>query len=541
MTPEEPPKKERYILIYQDDFLGGYMSVSVAPDGTVFSFPTPEEDKVEFDKLKKISEDERKRGRKIVVVQGLGFVGSVMAAVVADAEDENGNPLYFVHGNDLVSRRSFWKIPLINSGKPPVSADDPEIPKIFPRCVNEKKTLRATWHPGVFAFADIVVVDIQLDAQKPVLGQAEEGYCDLSAFKQGMRTIGKNIKPDCLVLIETTVPPGTSEKIVKPVLEEEFTKRGIDIDKYPPLIAHSYERVMPGSKYVSSIRDYWRTFSGINEKAADLAEEFLTNVLNTENFPICRLGHTNASEMAKVLENSYRAANIALMFEWAKLAENIGVNLFDVIKSIKVRKGTHDNMLRPSLGVGGYCLTKDPVLANWAAEALFGLEDKLPMAVHAVNINDLMPMHTLEIIEDACPSLQDKRIAILGVSYLQNVADTRHSPTKLLWENLMEKDAIISVHDPLVEVWPELGDMRIEKNLSKTLYDAEIVVFAVGHKPYKALAPEEVVQMCGRKPLIVDCSNFLTDEKILKYLELGCNVIGVGKGHITQLKKNVNK
>jgi len=517
------------------------MSVSVAPDGTVFSFPTPEEDKVEFDKLKKISEDERKKGRKIAVVQGMGFVGSVMAAVVADAEDENGNPLYFVHGNDLVSRRSFWKIPLINSGKPPVSADDPEIPKIFPRCVNEKKTLRATWHPGVFAFADIVVVDIQLDAQKPVLGHAEEGYCDLSAFKQGMRTIGKSIKPDCLILIETTVPPGTSEKIVKPVLEEEFTKRGIDIDKYPPMIAHSYERVMPGSKYVSSIRDYWRTFSGINEKAADLAEEFLTNVLNTENFPICRLGHTNASEMAKVLENSYRAANIALMFEWAKLAENIGVNLFDVIKSIKVRKGTHDNMLRPSLGVGGYCLTKDPVLANWAAEALFGLEDKLSMAVHAVNINDLMPMHTLEIIEDTCPSLQDKRIAILGVSYLQNVADTRHSPTKLLWENLMEKDAIISVHDPLVEVWPELGDMRIEKNLNETLYDAEIVVFAVGHKTYKALIPEDVVQMCGRKPLIVDCSNFLTDEKIMSYLELGCNVIGVGKGHITQLKKNINK
>jgi len=169
------------------------------------------------------------------------------------------------------------------------------------------------------------------------------------------------------------------------------------------------------------------------------------------------------------------------------------------------------------------------------------LEDKLPMAVSAVNINDLMPIHTLEIIEDVCPSLQDRRIAILGVSYLQNVADTRHSPTKLLWENLMEKDAVISVHDPLVEVWPELGDIRIEKNLNKTLYDAEIVVFAVGHKAYKALAPEEVVEMCGRKPLIVDCSNFLTDEKIMKYLELGCNVIGVGKGHITQLKKNLKK
>lgn len=515
------------------------MSVSVAPDGTVYQFPTEEESVQELKTLQSISEEERKKGRKIVVVQGMGFVGSVMAAVVADAEDDNGNPLYFVHGNDLVSRRSYWKIPVINSGVPPVSAADPEIPKIFPRCVKEKKTLRATWHHDVFKFADIVVVDIQLDAQKPLLGKAEEGYCDLNAFKKGMRTIGRSIKPECLILIETTVPPGTSEKIVKPVIEEEFTKRGIDVETTPPMIAHSYERVMPGSKYVSSIRNYWRTFSGINKKAADLAEEFLRNVLDTEHYPICRLSHTNASEMAKVLENSYRATNIALMFEWAKFAESIGVNLFDVIQSIKVRQGTHDNMLRPSLGVGGYCLTKDPVLASWAAEALFGLEEKLPMAVGAVNINDLMPLHTLEIIEKACPNLQDKRIAILGVSYLQNVADTRHSPSKLLWEHLMEKDAIISVHDPLVEVWPELGDMRVEKDLQKTLNDAEIVVFAVGHKAYKALEPKEVVAMCGRKPLIVDCSNFLTDEKIAQYLKMGCRVIGVGKGHIEELKKSI--
>ncbi len=522
-------------------FLGGYMSISIAPDGTEYNFPTPEEDKQELVNIISVSEEERKKGRKIVVVQGMGFVGSVMAAVVADAEDENGDPIYFVHGNDLVSRRSFWKIPVINSGTPPVSADDPEIPMIFPRCVKEKKTLRATWHPEVFKMADIVVVDIQLDAQKPEIGNAEEGYCDLKAFKDGMRTIGRNIKPGCLILIETTVPPGTSEKIVKPVIEEEFTKRGIDIERNPALIAHSYERVMPGSKYVRSIRNFWRTFSGINQKAADMAEEFLTNVLDTKDFPLWRLGHTNASEMAKVLENSYRAANIALMYEWACFAEKIGVNLFDVINSIRVRKGTHDNMLSPSLGVGGYCLTKDPVLANWSANALFGLDEKLSMAVHAVDINDLMPLHTLELIEHAVPSLMDKRIAILGVSYLQDVADTRHSPTKLLWEHLMEKDAVISVHDPLVEVWPELGDMRIDKDLKKILFDSEIVVFAVGHKSYLDLDPKDVVEMCARKPLIVDCSNFLTDEKIMQYLELGCNVVGVGKGHIKHLKEQIKK
>ncbi len=415
------------------------MQISKAPDGREFEFPTQKDSEKEKKQLISITEQQKKLGRKIVVVQGMGFVGSVMAAVVADAVDKDGNPYYFVHGHDLVSPRSFWKIPVINEGTPPVSADDPEISKIFPRCVNAKKTLRATWQEYVYKLADIVIVDIQLDAIKPVFGNADSGYCDLNAFKQGMRTIGKNIKPACLVLIETTVPPGTCEKVIKPILEEEFQKKGINPKQNPPHIAHSYERVMPGKKYVSSIRNFWRTFSGVDEVSGDLAEKFLNNVLDIENYPLRRLNHTNASELAKVMENSYRATNIALLYEWAKMAENIGVNIFEIIDSIKVRNGTHDNMLKPSLGVGGYCLTKDPVLANWAAKDIFKLKDQLPMAVHSVDINDKMPLHTLELIEQVYPHLLDKKITILGVSYHKDVADTRHSPSKLLWDELMKK------------------------------------------------------------------------------------------------------
>jgi nucleotide sugar dehydrogenase len=517
------------------------MSISISPDGREFKFPTPQEDEEEIKKLKEISEKQRSLGRKIVVVQGLGFVGCVMAAVVADAEDKDGNPLYFVHGLQRASRRSFWKVPVINNGEPPVQAEDPEIPEIFPRCMKEKKTLRATWQEYAYKLADIVVVDIQLDATKPELGNADAGYCDLTAFKNGIRAIGKNIPPECLVLVETTVPPGTCEHVVKPLLEDEFEKRGIDIEKNSPLIAHSYERVMPGKKYVSSIRNFWRTFSGVNEKSADLAEEFLNNVLDTENYPLYRLDNTNSSELAKVLENSYRATNIAMMLEWAKMAENTGINLFEVIRSIRVRKGTHDNMRRPSLGVGGYCLTKDPVLANWAARDIFHLPEQLPMAVHSVDINDLMPLHTLELIKQACPHLEDKHVVILGVSYLENVGDTRHSPSKLLYDELVESDAIVSVHDPLVKVWPELGNLRVSQDIEKTLCDADIVVFAVGHQQYLELEPDFVVGACKKTPLIVDCSDFIKDEKITRYLELGCEVKGVGKGHIKFLKEKVKR
>ena len=510
-------------------------NISVSPNGTEYQLPTEADSKKEFEVLKKITEEQRRLGRKIVAVQGMGFVGCVMAAVVADAVDEKGEPLYFVHGQQRASLRSFWKVPVINQGIPPVSSSDAEVPIIFHRTVIEKKTLRATWLNYAYEIADVVVVDIQLDATKPAFGDASQGYCDLSAFRDGMKNLGKHISPECLILIETTVPPGTCENVVKPLIEEECTKRGIDIEKNPPLIAHSYERVMPGAKYVSSIRDFWRVFSGVNEKSKDIAREFLNNILDTDKYPLTELDNTNASELSKVMENSYRATNIALTLEWAKCAEKIGVDIHKVRAAIRKRKGTHDNLLRPSLGVGGYCLTKDPVLANWAMEAIFHIDDKLKFAINSVDINDTMPLHTIDLIKEEYPALKDVKIAVLGVSYLENLGDTRHSPSETLIKFLNEFWAIVKTHDPYVEYWSEMENVPIEKSLSDALKDADVVVLAVGHSEYLKLEPDEIVAMTGNKTLIIDCSNFLTDDKIKKYLQAGCKVKGVGKGHIGNL------
>jgi len=508
------------------------LNVSIAPDGKKYPLPTEQENEREREILKQITAEQRKLGRKIVAVQGLGFVGCVMATVVADATDKDGNPYYFVHGHQRASKRSFWKVPVINSGVPPVASSDPEVPQIFHRTVMEKKNFRATSEESVYGLVDIVVVDIQLDATKPSFGEAEKGYCDLLAFREGIRTLGQHIRPDCLVLVETTVPPGTCEKVVKPILEEEFTKRGIDVAANPPLVAHSYERVMPGAKYVASIRDFWRVFSGVNEKSIELCREFLSNCLNVEEYPLTQLDSTNASELAKTMENTYRAVNIALTLEWARFAEQIGVDIFKVREAIRKRKGTHDNLLRPSLGVGGYCLTKDPVLANWAMQTLFGLEGSLEMAIRSVNINDTMPLHTIEIIKREFESLSNLKVAVLGVSYLENVGDTRHSPSKTLVEFLRKEFATALTHDPYVEAWPELDESKVESDLNAVLPGADVVIFAVGHDQYKGLKPAEVVAMCGTKPLIVDCSNFLSDATIAEYKKLGCKVRGVGKGHI---------
>ncbi|MCK9310515.1 MAG: nucleotide sugar dehydrogenase, partial [Candidatus Cloacimonetes bacterium] len=167
-----------------------------------------------------------------------------------------------------------------------------------------------------------------------------------------------------------------------------------------------------------------------------------------------------------------------------------------------------------------------------AMSALFGAEGTLDFAIRAVNVNDTMPLHTIDLIKKEFKSLQNLKIAVLGVSYLEDVGDTRHSPSKTLVEFLRKDLALVQAHDPYVEAWPELEEIHVQNDLNEVLPDADVVIFAVGHSQYKKLEPKDVLAMCKTKPLIVDCSNLLSDATINIYKGLGCKVRGVGKGHI---------
>ena len=175
-------------------------------------------------------------------------------------------------------------------------------------------------------------------------------------------------------------------------------KRGLPTDQLK--VGHSYERVMPGPKYVDSIQNFYRVFAGLDEKSAVATETFLRTVISTDEYPLTRLGNTNATEMAKVLENSYRAMNIAFIVEWSRFAEEAGVNLYEVVNAIRMRP-THKNIMLPGLGVGGYCFTKDPLLASWAKMNLFGSEEKLHQSETGVHINDKMPYYAFQYLHIA--------------------------------------------------------------------------------------------------------------------------------------------
>jgi nucleotide sugar dehydrogenase len=349
---------------------------------------------------------------------------------------------------------------------------------------------------------------------------------DLGPLEAAIRTLGARMREDALVLVESTVPPGTCASLVVPRLREAFARRGL---RGEPLVAHSYERVMPGPEYLHSITRMWRAYAGNCEAAAERAGAFLAEVIDTARYPATRLADTTTCELAKVLENSYRATNIALVQEWGRLAERAGVDLYAAIEAIRVRKGTHDNLRYPGFGVGGYCLTKDALLADWAARHDFGICEGLPFATEALRINEGMPRHVFRHLEALAGDLRGKRVALLGVSYLPGVADTRFTPAQPFCDLVEAAGGEVIACDPMLRRWDARTVFASPLEAPAPL---DAVVFAVPHPEFRALDPEALVRHAGRPPAVVDGHRVLEDAALLRFRNLGCRVSAVGRGHL---------
>ena len=542
------------------------MDYSISPDGERFKLPDEGDYRQEYEKLVTLIQKQKGQNREIVVVMGLGFVGAVMAGVVADSVDrETGKSKKFVLGMQRPSTRSFWKIPFFNKGLSPVKAEDPEVAPMIERCVNQKKTLYATFTYDALKFADVLVVDVQCDFLKEELGNLRSGRADISALEESFKIIGEKINPQCLVLIETTVPPGTTEYIAYPLIKKAFKKRGI---KDEPLLAHSFERVMPGKDYVRSVKDFWRVCSGINNESRVKITKFLSEIINVEEYPLTVLDRPIESETCKIVENSYRATILAFLHEWSLFAETNGVDLIKVINAVKVRP-THNNIIFPGPGIGGYCLPKDGGLGLWAYKHLMGFDnDIFKITPQAININDTRALHAAQLTRDALRNMGQivaaSQITVLGASYREGVGDTRYSGSEIIVRKLTEMGADVKAHDPYVQHWwelekqdsyPAIGtswsrffrnqeqlqEFQMTQDLTDALKGSDAVIFAVRHEPYLKLEPDDVVRMARGPLAIVDCFGILDDNKIERYFELGCEVKGLGRGHINRIKDKVRK
>ncbi len=458
--------------------------------------------------------------RDVVCVQGLGFVGAAMAAAVAAARTPDGEPRFDVIGVELDSTSGRERVQRINEGRFPFTSPDANISSAI-ESAHRAGNLVATTNAAAYRLANVAIVDVHLDISTDASGAP---VAALDGFEAAVRSLGRELPPGALVMVETTVPPGTCANVVAPALAEELHRRGLGPDAL--LLAHSYERVMPGPDYFDSIVNFWRVYAGYTPTAADACAAFLSKVVNVKDYPLRRLASTTASEAAKILENSYRAVNIAFIDEWTRFAETAGFDLFDVIGAIRDRP-THSNIRQPGFGVGGYCLTKDPLFAAVAARRFLpGEKCEFPFSALALTINQRMPLLNLDRIDLLVGGLAGKSMILLGVAYRSEVDDTRYAPAELFYREASRRGARVACHDPYVRRWTELA-MTIPAELPDPA-GADIIVFAVPHNAYQTL---DVLAWLGRaRPFVYDCDNVLSANTRMLLRGAGIKVESAGRG-----------
>ena len=454
-----------------------------------------------------------------VVIQGLGYVGAATALTIASKLGKNKKPIFNVIGverkNNVISKKL---IDNINSKIFPHKSNNTQVKSLLKKIENNNNLI-ATDDIEYFSKADVIIISINFDFK-------DKNFRDfkLDAFKKSVEDIAINITENTLLIVQSTVPPGTTEKIVLPILVKILKRRGLNHKKI--YLSHSFERVMPGDNYMESITNNWRVYAGINKISEQKCKNFLSKIINVKEFPLTRLNNPTESEICKLLENSFRAVNIAFIDEWLRFTERLNLNLFDIINAIRKRP-THKNIMLPGLGVGGYCIPKDPLITKVAAEKIFNFKDlKFPMSVKAASINKKMPDFTFEIIKKICKKVKINKILLMGVSYKDNVGDTRYSAAERLFRKLDKSKFKILLHDPLVKKWRETN--KIVNTKIPDIKLIQLMVFLVKHKQFNYINFEKLKKR-NKNLFIIDANNVLSKKQILKINKLNIKNYILGK------------
>ena len=346
---------------------------------------------------------------------------------------------------------------------------------------------------------------------------------NLKSFLGSIKTIAMNIDEDALMIVESTIPPGTCEKKIVPLISSVFKKR--KLKKKDILLAYTYERVMPGDNYLNSIQNYWRVMSGLNNKSKLKCKNFLKEIINTKEYPLTELDSIRACELGKILENSYRSTNIAFIEEWSRFAEAINVDIYKVIESIRLRP-THSNIRHPGFGVGGYCLTKDPLFGEYAAKKLWNIKNlNFQFSKQAMKVNDEMPLVTYNKITTIFKNkIKNKKILILGMSYKENVGDLRSSPSIYFSNKCIENNIKLFWHDPFVKIIPNKNLIRI--NIVKNISNFDLVLFAVKHNVYRNINFDKKLI---KKTIIFDANYVLTEKQLDQIKKNKINFYSIGR------------
>jgi UDP-N-acetyl-D-mannosaminuronic acid dehydrogenase len=459
-----------------------------------------------------------KRGpiRKIGVV-GMGYVGIPAAALFADSPK-----FEHVYGFQRDSPSSGYKIAMLNRGESPLKGEEPGLEELLKKVVSAKK-FECTADFSKIAEMDAVTLSIQTPFKNK-----DDLIPDFSALNDGIRNVGKYLKPGMLVVLESTITPGTTTGPARAMLEEESgLVAGVNF-----ALAHAPERVMVG-RLLRNIREHDRIVGGIDPVSTARAAELYAPVLTIGKvIPMT----ATAAEVTKTAENTFRDLQIAAANELALYCEAMGVNFYDVRAGVDSLKGEGITraMLWPGAGVGGHCLTKDTYhlergVQQLGKELLDYPAGECSLFVLARTINDFMPRHmvrlTLDGLARAGRPVKGVKIALLGWAFLANSDDTRNTPSEPYRDDLLAAGAHVSIHDPYVEHTPGI---TLTPSLDDTIRGADAVVVFAGHHQYRSLDPRQVKELSGKKhPVIVDGRNIIDPDA---WIGAGFIYKGIGRG-----------
>ena len=430
--------------------------------------------------MKNLEKKIKNKSAKIAVI-GIGYVGLPVACLLAKAG-------FRVTGIN----RGKEKVDLVNSGISPIEGKEPGLSELVKEVVKSGK-LTATTDYSFCRQSDIILIAVETPVDERTKTPRYE------ALRSALQSLAKNMKKGSLVIVESTIAPGTMKDIVAPILEKES---GLIVNK-DFYLGHCPERVMPG-KLLNNLQNYHRVVGGFDKETAESMRDLYKTYVKGD----LDLSDLTTAEVVKTTENYYRDVEIAFANQLALLCEELGVNVYEARKLIN--KVEDRNVHMPGAGVGGHCIPKDGLLnvSVIRSKKNSDAEVAVKMADLAREINDFMPIHMINLLkkglEKAGRELDNSKIAVLGYSYLANSDDTRNTPTKIFLQELNSKPKNVTVHDPFVEEYK--GD------LEDVLAGADAAVFMVAHDEYKNLSLEKLKKLMRTKILIDGRNIFSKDE-----------------------------
>jgi UDP-N-acetyl-D-mannosaminuronic acid dehydrogenase len=399
-------------------------------------------------------------------VIGLGYVGLPVACLFAEAG-------FDVVGVDVKAEQ----VAKINAGVSPIEGNEPGLAELLTDIVAAGR-LRATPDYEDLRDCDVITINVETPVD-------ENHVPRYAAMRCALRDLGPVLKEGALVIVESTIAPGTMATVVKPLLEEASGRRMNDGFH----LGHCPERVMPG-KLLANLRGVSRVCGGETPETAETMIALYRHVVEADLDP----SDCVTAELVKTAENAYRDVNIAFANEVALICEAVGGDVWKVRELVNKSPGRA--MLLPGAGVGGHCIPKDPWLLSYQAREQ-GAPVRLIPAARAVN--ESMPLHMADLLEDALAEagkpLAGSRVLVLGYAYLEDSDDTRNSPSAVLVARLRALGAEVVVHDPYVPGYQ--GDVLAMAE------GCDAVVVMVGHTDYKTL-DLAALKTVLRAPILVD-------------------------------------